>query len=214
MCWYILISPFHLRSNGVEVFNLPASNVHKRIADVFGKKIDQEIIPLGVQTTLCNVSGFVGKPESAKKRGVRQFFFVNGRFMKHPYFNKAVQSAFERLISTGDQVPYFIYFDVAPENIDVNIHPTKTEIKFENEQAVWQILAAAVKDAVGKFSEVPTIDFDTEGAPTSLCSTRRLQLLPLKLITISLTTRSRTMPSRCRRCKPRHRATGRAFMRG
>lgn len=135
----VLVYPdisFTLRSNGVEVFNLPASNVHKRIADVFGKKIDQEIIPLGVQTTLCNVSGFVGKPESAKKRGVRQFFFVNGRFMKHPYFNKAVQSAFERLISTGDQVPYFIYFDVAPENIDVNIHPTKTEIKFENEQAV------------------------------------------------------------------------------
>ena len=164
----VLVYPdisFTLRSNGVEVFNLPASNVHKRIADVFGKKIDQEIIPLGVQTTLCNVSGFVGKPESAKKRGVRQFFFVNGRFMKHPYFNKAVQSAFERLISTGDQVPYFIYFDVAPENIDVNIHPTKTEIKFENEQAVWQILAAAVKDAVGKFSEVPTIDFDTEGRP-------------------------------------------------
>ena len=119
----VLVYPdisFTLRSNGVEVFNLPASNVHKRIADVFGKKIDQEIIPLGVQTTLCNVSGFVGKPESAKKRGVRQFFFVNGRFMKHPYFNKAVQSAFERLISTGDQVPYFIYFDVAPENIDVN----------------------------------------------------------------------------------------------
>ena len=164
----VLVYPdisFTLHSNGVEVFNLPASNVHKRIADVFGKKIDQEIIPLGVQTTLCNVSGFVGKPESAKKRGVRQFFFVNGRFMKHPYFNKAVQSAFERLISTGDQVPYFIYFDVAPENIDVNIHPTKTEIKFENEQAVWQILAAAVKDAVGKFSEVPTIDFDTEGRP-------------------------------------------------
>lgn len=164
----VLVYPdisFTLRSNGVEVFNLPASNVHKRIADVFGKKIDQEIIPLGVQTTLCNVSGFVGKPESAKKRGVRQFFFVNGRFMKHPYFNKAVQSAFERLISTGDQVPYFIYFEVAPENIDVNIHPTKTEIKFENEQAVWQILAAAVKDAVGKFSEVPTIDFDTEGRP-------------------------------------------------
>lgn len=164
----VLVYPdisFTLRSNGVEVFNLPASNVHKRIADVFGKKIDQEIIPLGVQTTLCNVSGFVGKPESAKKRGVRQFFFVNGRFMKHPYFNKAVQSAFERLISTGDQVPYFIYFEVAPENIDVNIHPTKTEIKFENEQAVWQILAAAVKDAVGKFSEVPTIDFDTEGLP-------------------------------------------------
>lgn len=156
---------FTLKSNGVELLNLPPRNVHQRIADIFGKKIDQELLPMDVKTTLCTISGFVGKPEASKHKGARQFFFVNGRFMKHPYFNKAVQSAYDRLIPSGDQVPYFIYFEVDPKNIDVNIHPTKTEIKFENEQAIWQILAAAVKEAVGKFSEVPTIDFDTEGQP-------------------------------------------------
>lgn len=164
----VLVYPeiaFTLRSNDVEVFNLPPSNIHQRIVDVFGRKIDQELLPMGVKTTLCNITGFVGKPEAARKKGARQFYFVNGRYMKHAYFNKAVQSAYERLVPSGEQVPYFIYFEVSPENIDVNIHPTKTEIKFENEQAIWQILAAAVKDAVGKFSEVPTIDFDTEGRP-------------------------------------------------
>lgn len=156
---------FTLHSNGVETFNLPACNVRQRIVGIFGKRMNQELLPVGVKTTLCGISGFVGTPESARKKGARQFFFVNGRYMKHPYFNKAVQSAFERLIPEGEQVPYFIYFDVDPGNIDVNIHPTKTEIKFENEQAIWQILAAAVKEAVGKFSEVPSIDFDTEGQP-------------------------------------------------
>jgi DNA mismatch repair protein mutL len=107
----------------------------------------------------------VGKPESAKKKGVKQYFFVNGRFMRHPYFGKAVQSAFDRLLPQGEQVPYFIYFNVQPEDIDVNIHPTKTEIKFENEQAIWQILMAAVKDSVGAFNNVSSIDFDVEGKP-------------------------------------------------
>jgi len=118
-----------------------------------------------VETSVCRISGFVGKPESARKKGAHQFFFVNGRFMKHPYFGKAVMTPFERLVPQGEQVPYFIYFDVAPADIDVNIHPTKTEIKFDNEQAIWQILSAAVKEAVGKFNEVPQINFDTEGRP-------------------------------------------------
>jgi DNA mismatch repair protein MutL len=114
---------------------------------------------------MCNISGFIGKPESARKKGAKQYFFVNGRYMKHPYFNKAVMNAFERLVPVGEQVPYFLYFDVNPEDIDVNIHPTKTEIKFENEQAIWQILFAAVKESVGVFNDVPSIDFDTEGKP-------------------------------------------------
>ncbi len=164
----VLVNPqisFTLHSNGVEVFNLQAAGVRQRIVDVFGKKINQDLLPLGVDTIMCRISGFVGKPESARKKGTQQFFFVNGRYMKHPYFHKAVQHAFERLVPVGEQVPYFVYFDVAPENIDVNIHPTKTEIKFENEQAIWQILAAAVKEAVGKFNDVPSIDFDTLGRP-------------------------------------------------
>ena len=164
----VLVYPnvsFTLHSNGTELFNLRAGGQRQRIVDVFGKKINQDLLPVGVQTTVCSISGFVGKPEAARKKGAHQYFFVNGRYMKHPYFHKAVQNAFERLVPTGEQVPYFIYFDVPAEDIDVNIHPTKTEIKFENEQAIWQILSAAVKDAVGQFKNVPSIDFDTEGRP-------------------------------------------------
>lgn len=164
----ILVTPqiaYTLHSNGVELFNLKAGGLRQRIIDVFGKRINQDLLPVNVETTMCKISGFVGKPESARKKGAHQYFFVNGRYMKHPYFNKAVMNAFERLVPVGEQVPYFIYFDVTPEDIDVNIHPTKTEIKFENEQAIWQILSATVKEAVGLFSEVPSIDFDTQGMP-------------------------------------------------
>ena len=163
-----LVNPsvsFTLRSNGTELFNLRTSNQRQRIIDIFGKRLNQDLLPLGVETSMCNISGFVGKPESARKKGAQQCFFVNGRYMKHPYFHKAVISAFERLVPVGEQVPYFIYFQVPAADIDVNIHPTKTEIKFENELAIWQILQAAVKEAVGLFSEVPAIDFDTQGKP-------------------------------------------------
>lgn len=164
----VLVYPditFTLRSNGTEVFNLPAVVLKQRIVDVFGKRISQDLLSFNVETSICKVHGFVGKPESSRKKGAHQYFFVNGRYMKHPYFNKAVMQPFERLVPQGEQVPYFIYFEVNPEDIDVNIHPTKTEIKFENEQAVWQILSASVREAVGLFNDVPTIDFDTEGRP-------------------------------------------------
>jgi DNA mismatch repair protein MutL len=164
----ILVTPqiaYTLHSNGVELFNLKAGGLRQRIIDVFGKRINQDLLPINVETTMCKITGFVGKPESARKKGAHQYFFANGRYMKHAYFNKAVMNAFERLVPVGEQVPYFIYFDVKPEDIDVNIHPTKTEIKFENEQAIWQILSASVKEAVGLFSEVPSIDFDTQGMP-------------------------------------------------
>lgn len=156
---------FTLYSNGTEVLNLKAGGLRQRIADVFGKKMDQDLIPVEVETTMCKIKGFVGKPEASRKKGAQQFFFVNGRYMKHPYFNKAVMASFERLVPVGEQVPYFIYFTVNPEDIDVNIHPTKTEIKFENEQAIWQILAAAVKESIGVFNDVPSIDFDAQGQP-------------------------------------------------
>lgn len=156
---------FTLHSNGSEMFNLRAGGLRQRIIDVFGKRLNQDLLPVSVDTTICRVSGFVGKPESSKKKGVHQYFFVNGRYMKHPYFHKAVMTSYERLIPVGDQIPYFIYIDVEPQDIDVNIHPTKTEIKFENEHTIWQILMAAVKESVGKFSDVPSIDFDTEGRP-------------------------------------------------
>lgn len=156
---------FTLHSNRQELMNLRPASIKQRITDVFGKSISQELLPINVETALCKITGFTGKPEAAKKKGQRQFFFTNGRYMKHPYFHKAVASAYDRLLPEGMQPLYFIYIDVNPQEIDVNIHPTKTEIKFENEQAIWQILSAAVKDAIGKFCDIPSIDFDTEGQP-------------------------------------------------
>ena len=164
----VLVNPdinFTLHNNDSEMLNLPATQLRQRIMGVFGKKINQELFSIEVNTTMINISGFIGKPESARKKGARQFFFVNGRYMRHPYFHKAVMDAYEHLIPTGEQVSYFIYFEVDPSNIDVNIHPTKTEIKFENEPAIWQILDAAVKESLGKFNAVPSIDFDTEDMP-------------------------------------------------
>lgn len=164
----VLVHPdiaFTLTHNGTQLTNLPHSTMRQRIAHVFGKKLDEQLLPVEVDTTLIHLSGFVGKPESARKKGAHQYFFTNGRYMKHPYFHKAVMEAFEQLIPAGEQIPYFLYLDIAPANIDVNIHPTKTEIKFENEPAIWQIIAAAVKEALGRFNAIPTIDFDTADCP-------------------------------------------------
>lgn len=163
-----LVNPevsFTLHHNGTEMLNLPAMPLKQRIMGVFGKKINQELLSVEVDTTMVKVSGFVGRPESSRKKGARQYFFVNGRYMRHPYFHKAVMDAYEQLVPSGEQVSYFLYFEVNPANIDVNIHPTKTEIKFENEQAIWQILSAAIKESLGRFNAVPSIDFDTEGMP-------------------------------------------------
>ena len=164
----VLVYPdihFTLHNNGVEMLNLRAGSVRQRIADVFGKQYNQDLVPVEVHTAMCTVTGFVGKPESARKKTGCDYFFVNGRFMKHPYFHKAVMRAYDRLVPEGMSIPYFLYLEVEPGEIDVNIHPTKTEIKFENEQAIWQILMAGVRDGIGKYCEVPSIDFDTQGQP-------------------------------------------------
>ena len=164
----VLVYPdihFILHHNGAELQNLKPSSLRQRIADVYGRQFSQELLPVEVQTTLCSISGFVGKPESARKKSGHDFFFVNGRYMRHPYFHKAVMNAYDRMIPEGMQVPYFLYIEVNPSEVDVNIHPTKTEIKFENEQAIWQVLTATVRDALGRFCEVPAIDFDTQGKP-------------------------------------------------
>lgn len=156
---------FSLYSNDSELFNLPVSSLRQRILSVFGKKLNQQLLNVEVETTMIKISGYVAKPESARKKGAHQYFFVNGRYMRHPYFHRAVMEAYDQLIPSGEQISYFIYFEVDPANIDVNIHPTKTEIKFENEQAIWQILSAAVKESLGKFCAIPSIDFDTEDMP-------------------------------------------------
>lgn len=164
----VLVNPtvsFSLSHNGTLITKLPASNLRQRIVNVFGKKLNEQLLSVDVDTTLARITGFVGKPEAARKKNTNQYFFVNGRYMRHPYFHKAVVEAFTHLIPEGEQIPYFLYFEVEPANIDVNIHPTKTEIKFENDSAIWQILVAAIKDSLGKFNAVPTIDFDVEGRP-------------------------------------------------
>ncbi|NDW08169.1 DNA mismatch repair endonuclease MutL [Dysgonomonas sp. 520] len=155
---------FTFIDNGIEALKLPSGNLKQRIVNVAGRNFNQQLIPIEIETSLAKIYGFIGKPESARKTRAQQFFFVNGRYMRHPYFAKAVMSAYEHLIPVGENPNYFIYFEVAPETIDVNIHPTKTEIKFENEQPIWQILAATVKSALGKSNEVPTIDFNTHDA--------------------------------------------------
>lgn len=154
---------FHV--GDMEKYNLRAGQQLQRIVDIFGAKMHQDLVPLNVETTICQLSGFVGKPEASKKKGAKQFFFVNGRYMRHPYFHKAVTQAVERMVPAGEQIPYFLYLDVKPEDIDVNVSPTKTDIKFDNEQTIWQIINAAVKDAIGQFSDIPSIDFNVENRP-------------------------------------------------
>ncbi len=164
----VLVYPhihFELRSGDDLVYDLPASNTRQRITAVFGKKtrnIAQQLVQIEAKTTLGNISGFVGKPEFAM-RTANQFFFVNGRYMRHPYFHKAVMQAYDRMLQPDENPAYFIFFDIDPAEIDVNIHPTKTEIKFENERDLWSILTTCVKEALGKFNVAPAIDFDTEG---------------------------------------------------
>ncbi len=154
--------------NDEEIFNLPATNIKIRIENIFGKnprkRFPQQLLNIQSDSNLVSVRGFVGKPEFAQKFP-DQYFFVNGRFMKHPYFHKAVMLAYNNLIQQGEGPAYFIYLEVDTETIDINIHPTKTEVKFENEQAIWSILNATVKEALGKFNIAPSIDFDQEGAP-------------------------------------------------
>ncbi len=164
----VLVYPdihFILHHNGAELQNLKPASLRQRITDVYGRQYSQDLLPVEVQTTLCNITGFVGKPETARKKCGHDFFFVNGRYMRHPYFHKAVVTAYDRMLPEGMQVPYFLYIDVDPAAVDVNIHPTKTEIKFENEQAIWQVLTATVRDALGRFCDVPAIDFDVQGKP-------------------------------------------------
>ena len=147
------------------LLDLPSGNFRQRIVNIFGRKMDKYLMPVHVETELVEIIGFVGNPESSKKKGAQQFFFANGRYMRHPYFAKAIQSAYERLIPDGEQVPFFLQILINPCRIDVNIHPTKTEIKFEDEQPIWQILRAAVRETLGRFNAIPTIDFDVEDRP-------------------------------------------------
>lgn len=153
---------FSLYHNDSEIYNLPVGNLRQRIVAVFGKQINQDLITIETETSLINIRGFIGKPENARRTYGEQFFFVNDRFMKHPYFHKAVTEAYQNILPSDSIPSYFIYMDADPASIDINIHPTKTEIKFEDEKAIWQILMACVREALGRFNIVPSIDFGGE----------------------------------------------------
>ena len=158
-----LVNPsvgFSLSSDGVQTIRLMPSNLRRRIVDIFGKKVGDDLVAVDVDTTLVRIEGFVGRPESSRKKGAHQYFFVNGRYMRHPYFSKAVTEAFSGLVPEGEQVPYFLYLSIDPANIDVNISPTKTEVKFENEPAIWQIINAGIRESLGRFNAMPVIDFE------------------------------------------------------
>lgn len=151
--------------NDVTVHKLLPSSLKQRIADLFGKSLDKQLIPVATSTSIVTIDGFISRPEYARKRNALQYLTVNGRHMRHPYFHKAVMQCYAPLMASDDQPNYFLNFNVDPQTIDVNIHPTKNEIKFENEAAIWQILTAAVKESLGRFNVVPGIDFDVDDAP-------------------------------------------------
>lgn len=156
---------FTYSHNGSEIYRLPvAPNLRKRIVDVFGKSFNDKLVPLDEHTDIVSIRGFVLKPEFSKKTSGEQYLFVNNRFFKDRYFHHAVKTAFENLIPKDHQVSYFIYFDVNPAMIDVNVHPTKTEIKFEEDRAIYSILRSTVRQALGKFNIVPSLDFEQEMA--------------------------------------------------
>ncbi len=153
-----------LHHNGSAIYELSGSNKRVRIVSIFGKNINQNLIPIDTETTLVKITGFIGQPKYSRKTFGEQFFFVNKRYMKHPFFHKAIMQAYEKILPPDSIPSYFISFNLDPADIDVNIHPTKTEIKFENESAIWQILQASVREALGKFNIVPSIDFDQAGS--------------------------------------------------
>lgn len=146
--------------NDVTLFALPKANLKQRIVSLFGKSLDSQLIPVETDTAMVRIHGFVVRPEHCRRRGALQFFFVNGRNMRHPYFHKAIAQCYEDLVPTDSQPVYFIDFVVDPATIDVNIHPTKNEIKFEQEQSIRQILFAAVKETLGRFNATPAMNFD------------------------------------------------------
>lgn len=153
---------FTLTHNGTSLFSLERENYRQRIASVCGAKTGKELLTINVDTVLVRISGFISTPDSAVKKQASQYFFVNGRYIQHPYFAKAVQLGYEKIIPSDVKPQFFLYFDVSPDKIDVNIHPTKTEVKFEDEQAVFSIIVAAVKEALASSNAMPSLLFDQE----------------------------------------------------
>jgi len=161
----VLVHPdieFSLFNNDKPVFQLTKGNLRQRIVHIFGSQINSKLLPVEAKTELVSVIGYIGKPETARKTRGEQYFFANGRFIRHPYLHHAVEQAFEELIPDSAIPSYFLYIEVDPSTIDINIHPTKTEVNFQNGQLLYASIRTSVKHALGMFSLSPTIDFDTE----------------------------------------------------
>ncbi len=155
---------FSLIHNDQEVYRLPAGNNRQRIVALFGKQYNQNLVTVETETTIVSISGFAGKPENARRSAGEQFFFINNRFIRHPYLHRAVLEAYQGILPPDTVPAYFLFMTADPSTIDVNIHPTKTEVKFEDERSVWQIMLASVREALGRFNVVPSMDFGPEGA--------------------------------------------------
>ena len=153
---------FSLNQNGLEIFRLPASNLRQRIVNINGSQYNERLVPVNENTSILSIHGFIGKPEFSKKTRGEQFFFVNNRFIKDGYLNHAVTNAFQELLPKDSFPSYWLYIEIEPSRIDVNIHPTKTEIKFEDERSVYAIVRSAVKRSLGQYSLSPTLDFERE----------------------------------------------------
>lgn len=153
---------FQMIHNGSDVFNIPSSNSRQRIVNIFGSKMNEKLVPVGEETEIIKISGFVLKPEFGKKSRGEQFFFVNDRFIRSPYLHHAVSSAFEGLMKSDIHPGYFLFMEVDPHSIDINIHPTKTEIKFEDEHSIYAMLRATIKHSLGQFNIAPILDFERD----------------------------------------------------
>lgn len=155
---------FSLHHNNSEVYNLPKSNLRKRIVNIYGTKMNEKLVPIDEETEIISIKGFVGKPKFAKKKRGEQYFFVNNRFIKSAYLHHAVLAAFDGLLEHGNHPTYFLYLTVPTKSIDINIHPTKTEIKFEDEKALYAILRATIKHSLGQYNVSPVLDFNRDAS--------------------------------------------------
>ncbi|SFC01616.1 DNA mismatch repair protein MutL [Parapedobacter composti] len=176
---------FGLHSDGQELFQLPAESLKQRIVHLFGNAYNQRLVPVEEETTIINLSGFIGKPEYAKKTRGEQFFFVNNRFVKDPYLNHAIIKAYEGILQPESFPLYVLFIEIDPAKIDINVHPTKTEIKYEDERAIYAILQSAVKRSLGRYNITPTLDFNQETGFSHMISPKPLEEITPPTITFN-----------------------------
>ena len=176
---------FSLHSDGNEIFHLSPGSLKQRIVHLFGNNYNQKLVPVEEETSIINISGFIGKPEFAKKTRGEQFFFVNKRFVKDPYLNHAVMNAYEEILAAETFPLYVLFIEIDPARIDINVHPTKTEIKYEDEKAIYAIIRSAVKRSLGRYNIAPSLDFNQETSFSNLISTKPLEEIQVPTISFN-----------------------------